>query len=245
MASKLSTVATFLTGMVLGAGMVYLAPPAGPGDGQGGMGGPPGDGGPMGGPPGQGGEPPGGVPGVHPGAPPDGAGLPGADVVPPPGGGNPTTGPDGQQLPSPTDALFPPPPTGAGPPDGAAGPPLSADGQPTAEASPTSVARTEQGPTTKGGRQPDWLERHLEGGADFWTKAARKAEQSGDPTLSGFASRMKAVAAKAPKVGDRPPPLPEVVVWLHSELELYDDMEAAGLDVAAVQTELDELLKVR
>lgn len=235
MSDRLRMLGVFGAGFALGAVLAWTAPPAGQGDGSSRHEGK--DKGPAGMmPPGS--EPSGMMPGQGAvgGPPPDGQQPIDNDLpigAPPPG-----ISPDG-----------PPPPPGAGPPDGAQGPPLGADGPPatppSAAAAPPAAdpeAPPSQGGADGGGR-PDWVTQHMQNGRAFWEKQASRlaADAKGAP----FAARARALAASVPAQGERPPPLPDVVVLLTRELELYDDMKAGGVDVTAVETELSRLLLAR
>ena len=121
-----------------------------------------------------------------------------------------------------------------GNPTAAPGTPPSA--APPSEVAPVSVARSNAPP-----RRADWLDRHLDAAAAFWTGQA-DAVRATHPAL---ATQMEAISSQVPARGELAPPLPEVVVLLNEELELYDAMKAAGVDVSEVESELSGLLQAR
>ncbi len=218
MSGKLAQVATFVVGTVVGAAMVYLSPPP---QGAGGAEGPMGPplAGEQGGMPMEGGPPPADMMGGGPGAGPPMAGGTPTDSVPQPGAeGGPGEVPGG---PPPTDgAEGPPPGEGAGP----EGPPPGEVGGPGAP------------PASGNGA---WLEDHLGQAKSLWTSQASAARSAGQEDL---AVAMDALANSAPEVGDRPPPLDRVVVFLSDERVLVDRMKAAGLDTSAVEAQIGPVL---
>jgi len=74
----------------------------------------------------------------------------------------------------------------------------------------------------------------------MWTELADEAEAQGQAEL---ASSMRELAGRAPVVGDRPPPLDQVVVFLSDERVMVDRSRAAGLDVSRVELAIGPILR--
>ena len=85
-----------------------------------------------------------------------------------------------------------------------------------------------------------WLETHLADAEAMWTELADEAEAQGQAEL---ASSMRELAGRAPVVGDRPPPLDQVVVFLSDERVMVDRSRAAGLDVSRVELAIGPILR--
>lgn len=221
MSDKLVRIATFAAGLVVGAAMVYLSPP--PVDDTGPVG-PPLDGSAVGPTPGQIGGPDSHVGGGDQGsAERGGPPLPGSDgavgAVPHVDG---TPGGQG-------------PPLGEGPPTGEGA--LPSEGPPPGEGAPPSEgAGGVNGPPAGGA----WLEDHLADAEGMWTDLAVVADSQGHVEL---ASSMRELAGRAPVVGERPPPLDQVVVFLSDERVMVDRLRAAGVDVSRVERAIGPILR--
>ena len=220
MSTRLTTAATFVTGMAVGAGLVYLAPQAAP------MGQPGGGGQPLGPPDGAAGPPS-----------PAGAALDAAAIVP-------SASAPGARGAIPAGA-GPAPPPGAGSPDGAIGPPLPAGdpndlrGAPPVGPAAKAAAGGSGGGGGTAGQRADWLDDHLKRAAALWTAEAVLARTAGSAAL---ADRMDAIAAAVPSAKSGPPALSAVVTFLSQERQLFDDMGKAGLDRSRIEPELKSLL---
>ena len=211
---RLRTVATFLAGVIVGGGAMYMSPAQQPGMDpsmpQGAL--PPGmvpGGPPMGAPPGD----PGQAPGIG-GAPAPG-GIPGgvpADVP----GVLPGTVPQGLAL-----------------ADGSQGLP---EGPPLAEGA--SVPDAPANRPSQGGSR---LERHLRAAPEAWAGVLAQVEAS--PAAARLASDVKAHIAALPTVGDTMPPLQDVATYLANSRLLLDRIGGAGIDVSAYAVQIDTLLR--
>jgi len=74
----------------------------------------------------------------------------------------------------------------------------------------------------------------------MWTDLAVVADSQGQAEL---ASSMRELAGRAPVVGDRPPPLDQVVVFLSDERVMVDRLRAAGVDVSRVERAIGPILR--
>jgi hypothetical protein len=88
-----------------------------------------------------------------------------------------------------------------------------------------------------------WLDEHLRGAREFWETQAELAEASPDTRLQELAGDARAVAGLVPEVGDRPPPLQEVVVLLAEERRVYQDMKAIGHELPELERQLVSILQ--
>ncbi len=238
---RIRTLATFMAGVLVGAGLSLLAPqdaastsPGGPGTpppmlgsgatapplaGAEGVPGTPGTPGEL--PPGAPGTP--GAPGVlpadgsAPGTP--GAGTPGevAGVVGAPRHGTPTPVAQDPNLP---------------PADGAVGIP---EGPPLDQAIPAP-----QGAAPLGGTR---LEKHLRSAPDLWGSLMERARTSSDAETRKLTSDIHAHISAIPAVKDTLPPMPEVAGYLASSKLLLAQLRDAGLDVTELSLTIDALLR--
>jgi hypothetical protein len=218
LSTRLTTAATFVTGMAVGAGLVYLAPQASPL-----------------GPPLNGAQPMGPADGaVGPPSPAGAVPAPAAPLVPATGAIG--TAPEG---------AGPAPPPGAGTPEGAIGPPLPAGdpsdlrGATPAGPAPGGAVGGSGGGGGTAGQRADWLDDHLKRAAAMWTAEAAQARTAGKAEL---AARMDALALSVPSAKAGPPALSAVVTFLSQERQLFDDMGKAGLDRSRIEPELTSLL---
>lgn len=132
-------------------------------------------------------------------------------------------------------------------PAGAAAPEGKGDADLTGGGHIGEVPHIQPKPLPEGFEEPpkgtDWLEQHLDTARSFWE--AQAAILEGDPTHASLAAQARRVAAAVPVQGDLPPPLPEVAMLMVREMEMLDAMRAAGVDVTAVEAELQHLDQLR
>jgi hypothetical protein len=229
---RLKTLSTFLAGVIVGGGAVYLSPaqpnavdPAIP---------------PMGT----------ANPAFLP-APTEG-GLPGQAPQPgtlPPG----ATPPAGDAGPAPTPGLLPgSPPMGTAPPgmepaapppttpDGAApaGPPLPAAATPAGPPPSGTAAAPADRPSQSGSR----LETHLRGADAAW-KAALERARGGSAAAKALAPDVVAHISGIPKVTDHMPPLQEMAAYLAASKVLLDRLASAGVDVRDLKGQIELLMR--
>ena len=211
---RLKTLSTFLAGVIVGGGAVYLSP-AQPGAGDPGIP-------PMGTanpeflpPPTEGGLPgqapsPAPTPGLLPGSPP--MGQPPAGVEPP---------------------KAPPPgtPGAASPPEGASTPPP--------EVPAPEVADTPAAPAAPGGNR---LETHLREAPAAWQQVLTRT-RAGGPAAAALAPEVQAHVDAIPSVKERMPPLQLVAAYLANSKVLVDRLAGAGVDVRDLKAQLDALLR--
>ena len=155
-------------------------------------------------------------------------------------------------------ANAPGPPAG-GPPAGsasvdAAGPPLSGmpEGAGPGQNPDLAPADGAQGPPASENihpgdetREMDWVEQHLMHAGEFWKEQARIWETMKDPRLDSLIGDARSVAESVPEMGELAPPLPDVVILVSNELGLYDRAREQGLDVSAIELELEDFLEGR
>jgi hypothetical protein len=241
------TIATFVAGVIVGGGAVYLSPPQ---SGQAAMGAP----GMMGQQPGMMGGAPGGQGGMPgqggQGIPGQGAqGMPGQGAQGAPGQGMPGQGgPSGQApagngaqpaVPTPGEVgvnLGVTPQSGATPGGSAEGALAVPDGPPDPSQSPSVPPGTTQ---QSGSR----LEKHLRAAGTNWLDLADKARASNTTAVRDLAPDIEAHAASVPAIGEHMPPMQDVAGYLASSRVLLDRLDRAGMDVAELSLTIDMLMR--
>ncbi len=103
--------------------------------------------------------------------------------------------------------------------------------------SPVPVSGAPQGATR--------LLRHLQIAPTLWKAQAEAALQSKDAKIRALAGDIAAHAAAVPTVTDRLPQTPNVVSYLVDSKLLLDRMKSAGMDVGSLETQVDEVSRAR
>lgn len=107
---------------------------------------------------------------------------------------------------------------------------------------PSPISAT---PTAGAPRGATRLLRHLQLAPTLWKAQAEAALASKDPKVKALAGDIAAHAANVPTVSDRLPPVTEITSYLYESKLLLDKMNAAGMDVSSLQTQIDEVSKAR
>jgi hypothetical protein len=85
------------------------------------------------------------------------------------------------------------------------------------------------------------LMRHLQLAPALWRGQAETASASSDPAVKALATRIAEHAATVPMVGDRLPPNTEILPYLLESKLLLERMELAGMEVAALKSQIDSV----
>jgi hypothetical protein len=229
---RLKTLSTFLAGVIVGGGAVYLSPaqptamdPA---------------------------IPPMGTANPEFLPPPTAGGLPGE--APQPGVVPPTGTPGGDPASAPTPGLLPGSPPMGTPPAGMepaapppatdtkgevpAGPPLPATAAPAGPPPSGTAAAPADRPSQSGSR----LETHLRGADAAW-KTALERTRAGSAAAKALAPDVETHIAGIPAVKNHMPPLQEMVAYLASSKVLVDRLSSAGVDVRDLKGQIELLMR--
>lgn len=239
-------IAVFLAGVLTGAGVVQLTGSSGGGPGGGPGTGPGQQMGQGGGGQGGGGQGGGGQGGGQGGGGQAGASKGGGQGSGAPGGGAGGSGSGGGTGGSGAEGAGGGGSSGAAPGGGAGLSPAAGAGAGAAEEGTVTTGETVNAGSVAGGaRGAPRLLKHLNDAPGLWSAQAVAARTSKVPAQLALADEIEAHANDVPAAAGRLPPLQEVTAYVLASQVLLAKMKAAGMEVGALETQLESITKPR